>query len=398
MQRLLRLRMIGQHPPANQPAIGHQLVALWMKSRLDDHRSRLVFVELERSQEIHLFNGFDVPSGMHTQRRFRECLDAHDARQHRSAIDLVVVEERLHLGIERGFHRQAAVNAHAGDGCRPSALGPAAPCDLSKAAVSNPPVGVPLIRAERPDAVPTTISPRVPPVVSSRRIRGMPASGGSMSIPASSIILGIEPRVAMPIPPQAVQSMTMPRVCGRVVRKLEVYLAQQIVGGAVVGLAAVAEASGDRTECHRRAQRHVADRMQQVEPAVGLHVEDQIEFALVFVRQEVAALHACGVQQHVDAAAVLLALGRWPSRRLRVREVDAEVVSRSACRSHRIDCAQGRVRTLQRRQLFFHQRRSGSLAARLNAGKQIALEAVFVIDEACESGLFGSGSGTRSSR
>ena len=45
-----------------------------------------------------------------------------------------------------------------------------------------------------------------------------------MSMPASSIILGIEPRVAMPMPPHAVQSMTMPRVCGRVVRKLEVYL------------------------------------------------------------------------------------------------------------------------------------------------------------------------------
>ena len=69
-----------------------------------------------------------------------------------------------------------------------------------------------------------TISPSVPPTVSSRRIRGIPASGGIMSIPASSIILGIEPRVAMPMPLHAVQSMTMPRVAGRVVRKLEVIL------------------------------------------------------------------------------------------------------------------------------------------------------------------------------
>ena len=52
----------------------------------------------------------------------------------------------------------------------------------------------------------------------------MPTFGSSMSIPAISIILGIEPRVAMPIPPQAVQSMTMPRVVGRVVRKLDVVL------------------------------------------------------------------------------------------------------------------------------------------------------------------------------
>ena len=45
-----------------------------------------------------------------------------------------------------------------------------------------------------------------------------------MSMPASSIILGMEPRVAIPMPPQAVQSITMPRVPGRVVRKLDVIL------------------------------------------------------------------------------------------------------------------------------------------------------------------------------
>ena len=43
-------------------------------------------------------------------------------------------------------------------------------------------------------------------------------------MPASSIIFGIDPRVAMPIPAQADQSMTMPRVAGRVVRKLDVVL------------------------------------------------------------------------------------------------------------------------------------------------------------------------------
>ena len=81
-----------------------------------------------------------------------------------------------------------------------------------------------------------TISPRVPPAVNSRRIKGMPASGGSMSMPASSIILGMEPRVAMPIPPHAVQSMAMPRVAGRVRAEARGDLAQQVVGGAVVRL------------------------------------------------------------------------------------------------------------------------------------------------------------------
>ena len=48
--------------------------------------------------------------------------------------------------------------------------------------------------------------------VSSRRTTGTPAAGGSMSMPAASIILGIEPRLAMPMPAQAVQSSAMPRV------------------------------------------------------------------------------------------------------------------------------------------------------------------------------------------
>ena len=45
-----------------------------------------------------------------------------------------------------------------------------------------------------------------------------------MSMPARAIISGMEPRVAMPMPPHAVQSMAMARVSGRVVRKLEATL------------------------------------------------------------------------------------------------------------------------------------------------------------------------------
>ena len=52
----------------------------------------------------------------------------------------------------------------------------------------------------------------------------MPMAAGSMSMPARSIMSGIEPRLAMPMSAQAVQSMTRPRVSGRVVRKLDVVL------------------------------------------------------------------------------------------------------------------------------------------------------------------------------
>ena len=60
--------------------------------------------------------------------------------------------------------------------------------------------------------------------MSSRRIQATPASAGSISTPAISMILGMEPRVAMPIPPHAVQSRASARVPGRVRRKLLVIL------------------------------------------------------------------------------------------------------------------------------------------------------------------------------
>ena len=52
----------------------------------------------------------------------------------------------------------------------------------------------------------------------------MPASGRSISIPAISITFGMEPRVAIPIPPHAVQSIAIARVAGRVRRKFEAIL------------------------------------------------------------------------------------------------------------------------------------------------------------------------------
>ena len=45
-----------------------------------------------------------------------------------------------------------------------------------------------------------------------------------MSMPANSIIFGIDPRLAIPMLAHAVQSMAMPRDSGRVVRKLEMLL------------------------------------------------------------------------------------------------------------------------------------------------------------------------------
>ena len=94
---------------------------------------------------------------------------------------------------------------------------------VSTAAMSSPPVGS-FSAIMMPSLPPTTTSPRNGLAVSSRPIQAIPASAGSMSIPAISMILGMEPRVAMPIPPHAVQSSAIPRVPGLVWRKLDVIL------------------------------------------------------------------------------------------------------------------------------------------------------------------------------
>ena len=106
--------------------------------------------------------------------------------------------------------------------CTAPTIGPAAAVSAT-AAGSSPPVGS-RSSVRTPSLPATTTSPDSAELVSSRRIQATPASGGSISIPAISMIFGIEPRVAMPIPPQAVQSRTIPRVPGRVRRKLLVVL------------------------------------------------------------------------------------------------------------------------------------------------------------------------------
>ena len=194
----------------------------------------------------------------------------------------------------------------------------------------------------------------------------------------------MEPRVAMPMPPHAVQSITMPRVAGRVVRKLEVILQSRSLAAAVVGLAGVAEAARDGTERDRCTERHVADGVQQIEEAIALDVEDQIEFLLIFIWQEVTSLNSGGMQQHIDAAAALAHLVDHFGDGLSVREVDAEIMCRATCGAYRVDGGLRGVRSLQPGEFLFDERRSGALAAGLNACEQIAFQIFFVGYESFE--------------
>ena len=55
--------MVRQSSPADQSAIRDQIVTLRIKDGLNDHCPRLILVELEGSQEIHLFDRSDAPPG-----------------------------------------------------------------------------------------------------------------------------------------------------------------------------------------------------------------------------------------------------------------------------------------------------------------------------------------------
>ena len=131
--------------------------------------------------------------------------------------------------------------------------------------------------------------------------------------------------------------------------------------------------------------------VQKIEPAVTLDVEDQVEFTLVLVGQEVTAFNAGGVQQHIDATAALAHLVDDAGHAIRIGEVDAEVIRRASRRAHCVDGALRCMRPLQTRQFLFHQRRSGALAARFDALEQIALESVFVAHEPSEVRIVGIG-------
>ena len=183
-------------------------------------------------------------------------------------------------------------------------------------------------------------------------------------MPARSMSCGMEPRVAIPTSPQAVQSMARARSDRPGAPQRRGALAEQVVRGRVVRLAGVPEARRDGAERHRGSERESFGRAHQVEPAIALHVEDEIELGGLLVRERAAPLEPGGVEQHVDAAA----LGAHGVDRLGhgagVREVHL-LVERSAPR--RRDLGQrgrGSVGALDAGELALHLRGSPPLAPR----------------------------------
>ena len=212
---------------------------------------------------------------------------------------------------------------------------------------------------------------------------------------------GSSRELAMPIPPHAVQSMAMPRVAGRVVRKLETQLAQEVVRGAVVGLSRVAEPAGDRAERHRRTERHVAERESRSnQPSPSRR------------RRGRTPAGSLSRKEPADLESGRRATGRRCVRSSRatcvddagdrrgVAQVDAVVVRASLPRRSTASIAVSAAcaRSRPAISLLDHRRRD-ALAARLARSKRSRLRPSRSVGEprGCPAS-FGSGAGVRSSR
>ena len=111
----LRFRLIRERPRAGQSTIRYQVVTLRIKYRLDRQRARLVPVEFERRQKVHFFDGFHMPAGKHPEGGFGKGFNAHHARQDGRVVDLMIVQERLNLWIQRCLDGETMVKSHACD-------------------------------------------------------------------------------------------------------------------------------------------------------------------------------------------------------------------------------------------------------------------------------------------
>src|SRR6266568_4861717 len=109
----LWLGLVRQYALAGQAAVRQQSVTLRMNHCFDCYRARLAAVELEGSQEVYVTDGFNMPAGNKALSSLCESLNAHHAGQHRGAIDLMVVQERLDGWIERSLDGEATINTHA---------------------------------------------------------------------------------------------------------------------------------------------------------------------------------------------------------------------------------------------------------------------------------------------
>ena len=133
--------------------------------------------------------------------------------------------------------------------------------------------------------------------------------------------------------------------------------------------------------------------MEQVEPAVGLDVEDEVELALRLVREVVAHLQPGAVHEHVDAVARIECGGDRRRHLCGVGEVHLMPVRAAARFANRLDRVERGASALDPRQLALDELRGRTLAALPDPLGELALQPVAIGREASQVGVGGIGLG-----
>src|SRR5579871_687117 len=371
MRRGLRIGLIRESSVSNQPATRGELFAVWMKRDFDCNSARFTAVELEGCEEIHIFDGRYVPAGKQSEPRFGECFQAHDPRQNWRAIDLMVVEEGLNFRVKYRVDFQRRENSCA--------------CYFAKH------------RAVRQFAAGAFQAARFVPLFEQHAQAlsnyDFAASSAGDEFAANQWDPGFGRQHVYTSGRHDFGNRAASRhpydvPCGPVDRnrarswesrsETRSDLAQQIVGGTVIGLSGITEAPGNGTESDCSQEWHIADRMQQVEESVGFDVEHEIEFTWLFFCQRATAVEPGAMEQDIDAPASLADLRNDLGHGFGVGEINREVMGGTPGHSDLLDRIESGMGALQCRQFLFHQSRRGALPASLNAGKKIALQSILI--------------------
>ena len=179
-----RSLLAGQRPAGAQRAVRHHVVAVRPEHGGHGDSARLVPVELQRRDEVHLLHVGHPHAGNGQAGQGGECLDAHHSRQHGRAADAVIVQERLRRGVERGLRAEPRVDAHPGD--RPDHGGRAG---IDRAGVE--PAGEVLLGDEHAK-LPADDHLAAQRPAGQFQPDPRDAAGASSSMPALAIIFGIE--------------------------------------------------------------------------------------------------------------------------------------------------------------------------------------------------------------
>ena len=268
------LGLAGQRAAPVQPAGGDEVVAVGNGADVHLHPARLVAVPLERGEELDVLDRRDLPARREQVGGLGECLDAHHARQHGSALDAVVVQEGLGRRVEIGQHDDVTVAVGADLPDHRSGAGDGRRLRLVTRRVEHRPEG-----AGDDDLAPGAAGGDLPADDRDPDRRRQHVDAGQRHHLRDRAAAGhADARPGRPVDGD-------PTCLGPRRAERRHALAEQVVGRAVVGLAAVAETAGDRAEHQRRPDRHVTEGVEEVEPAVRLDVEDQIELGRRLVGQ-----------------------------------------------------------------------------------------------------------------